>query len=116
MALIIPEAVGKRRGGALPVIGWADVPFTTSPPIRFRSINLLNSSPYPKVPLAVMTGLLKRIPANSAVRSGTWLIWASRNLAYNFRAHGIEAELSVDERGRSARHTGDSCRPDRLHQ
>src|SRR5262245_3250592 len=102
----IPAAVGKSLGGRLPSIGRADVPFTQIPPIRLRSANRSNSSPYPKVPLAAMTGLVRRMPANSIERFTvsiiTWDIIPSR--------HVFEAQLSINEDGRGLRHSGSDGR------
>src|SRR5262245_29921505 len=112
MELIIPEGVGNRRGGSLPEIGCAEVPFTTTPPILFRSTNGANSSPYPNVPLAARMGLRRRIPAISTERSGGWLIWANQNLAYNLGGHDHEGELSIDDRRSVAIRTGPDGGPD----
>src|SRR5512143_1899730 len=70
IAFSMPDGVSQMRGGGLPWIGFRDIPFTITPPSRFRSTNSANSSPYPNVPDAVSTGFLSRIPAKSMERSG----------------------------------------------
>jgi hypothetical protein len=56
MELTIPLAVSQIRGAGLPSIGCRDKPFTTIPPSESRFTSWANSTPYPNVPLAAMTG------------------------------------------------------------
>ena len=63
IAFNIPAVVSHTLGGLFPGLGFSDVPFVTIPPSLFKSINSLNSLPYPKVPDATVTGFFISIPA-----------------------------------------------------
>src|SRR5689334_2192819 len=62
MELIIPPSVSHKRGGGLPRMGSRDRPLTTIPPIAFRSATFSNSTPYPYVPEAAITGFCSSAP------------------------------------------------------
>src|SRR5579871_3256568 len=82
MAFSIPAAVSTRRGAGLPNIGARESPLTTIAPSAFRSRSCANSSPYPNVPLAAITGFFRRIPAIStavSMRDSIWLVSLSIN-------------------------------------
>ena len=67
IAFIIPLAVSQTLGGLFPGLGFNDVPFVIIPPNLLKSKNSENSSPYPKVPDATVTGFFIFIPANSTL-------------------------------------------------
>jgi len=58
MAFSMPAAVSQRRGGGFPIIGSFDNPLTTNAPSLLRWTTSSNSTPYPNVPLAAITGFL----------------------------------------------------------
>jgi len=61
MELRSPEGVSARRGGRFPSLGSRVTVLVIIPPSSLRSMNLLYSSPYPKVPDAARTGFFKLI-------------------------------------------------------
>ena len=63
IAFSMPLGVSAMRGVGLPAHGTAATPLVTTAPSLFKSTNSLYSSPAPKVPLAVITGFLRVIPA-----------------------------------------------------
>ena len=52
----IPEEVSIILGTGFPVRGFIERPLVQNPPNLFKSTNSENSSPYPKVPEAAITG------------------------------------------------------------
>src|SRR5262245_42914974 len=57
MALSIPEGVSTMRGGGWPLRSVRNRPFTAIAPSDDKSTTELYSTPYPKQPLAAMSGL-----------------------------------------------------------
>src|ERR1019366_470808 len=62
-AFIMPAGVSMMRGLGLPAIGSRDRPLVTKAPIRSSETISSNSTPYPKVPLAAITGERNSTPA-----------------------------------------------------
>src|ERR1019366_9287135 len=62
-AFIMPAGVSMMRGLAFPAIGSRDRPLVTKAPIRSSETISSNSTPYPKVPLAAITGEPNSTPA-----------------------------------------------------
>jgi len=62
MAFSMPQGVSTTLGGLFPKDGSRERPFTIMAPKLSRSIKSLNSSPYPNVPEAVITGFLSARP------------------------------------------------------
>src|SRR5512144_1738021 len=100
IAFSMPDGVSQMRGGGLPGIGFRDIPFTITPPSRFRSTNSANSSPYPNVPDAVSTGFLSLIPAKLTERSGFLIIFIFSIIKQN----QIEERLPRRREGRQEKH------------
>ena len=64
IAFIIPLAVSIIRGIAFPAIASRDKPLVTNAPILSSETISSNSTPYPKVPLAAITGFASSTPAS----------------------------------------------------
>src|SRR5215475_8614748 len=88
IALSMPEAVSQTRGPGAPAIGSREIPLVTIPPSLFRSTRWANSTPYPKVPAAVMMGLRRRRAPTCTERSTR-----SEGLTGHREYHGFNVSL-----------------------
>src|SRR6267378_3560589 len=68
-AFSIQDGVSESHGAGAPSMGCREIPLVTKPPRRFKFTRWVNSSPYPKVPLAAMMGLARRRAPTCTLRS-----------------------------------------------
>src|SRR5258708_32085683 len=88
-AFSIPDGVSESLGAGAPSIGCREIPFVTKPPRRFKFTRWVDSSPYPKVPLAAIMGLARPRAPTLTLKST--------------RLEGFTLREDITDRGRQVR-------------